>query len=140
MIKAGQRIPYVTIDKSGTTTKFIDADIRLTVTPHITADENVYMKVSALQNSADFSVLVNGIPRITTKEARSEVLVADGATTVLGGLYQKNTTQNRGSVPYLSQIPVLGYLFKNRLDDDDITELLIFVTPTIVRDINGSGL
>ncbi len=140
VIKAGQRIPYQTIDKTGTTTRFIDADIRLTVTPHITADENVYMKIAALQNAADFSVQVNGVPRITTKEAKSEVLVADGATTVLGGLFQKTTIENAGSVPYLSQIPVLGYLFKNNLDEDNITELLIFVTPTIVRDINDSGL
>lgn len=142
VIKAGRRIPYQTFTAiDGAITKFIDADIRLTVIPHITADENIYMKVAASQNAANFSnPTVNGVPTITTKEVKTEVLMADGATTVLGGLFQKTTTENRESVPYLSQIPVLGYLFKNFQKEDDIKELLIFVTPTIVRDINGSGL
>lgn len=141
VIKAGRRIPYQTFTATeGAVTKFIDADIRLTVTPHITADENIYMKVTALQNAAIFTNTVLGIPTITTKEVKTEVLMADGATTVLGGLFQKATTENRESVPYLSQIPILGYLFKNFQKEDDIKELLIFVTPTIVRDINGSGL
>ena len=141
VIKAGRRIPYQTFTATeGAVTKFIDADIRLTVTPHITADEHIYMKVAASQNAANFSNTVLGVPTITTKEVKTEVLMADGATTVLGGLFQKTTTENRESVPYLSQIPVLGYLFKNFQEEDDIKELLIFVTPTIVRDINSSGL
>lgn len=141
VIKAGRRIPYQTFTaKDGAVTKFIDADIRLTVTPHITADENIFMKVAALQNSAIGFSGPGGLPTIVTKEVKTEVLVADGATTVLGGLFQKNTTESKGSVPYLSQIPILGYLFKNSQDADAIKELLIFVTPTIVRDVNSSGL
>ncbi len=142
VIKAGRRIPYQTFTATeGAVTKFIDADIRLTVTPHITADENIYMKVTALQNAAIFEpTAIGAVPTITTKEVKTEVLMADGATTVLGGLFQKATTENRESVPYLSQIPILGYLFKNFQEEDAIKELLIFVTPTIVRDINGSGL
>lgn len=112
---------------------FVDANLELKVTPHITADENIYMDIKATQNTADFSRTVLGIPTIATKEAFTNVLVFNGATTVLGGLYQKTISESRGSVPFFSDIPFIGYLFKNRAQADDISELLIFVTPTIVR-------
>ncbi len=134
-IQSGQRIPYQTsTSNEGTKIEFIDANLELKVTPHITADENIYMKISATQNTADFSNSVFGVPAINTKEAFSEVLVFNGATTVLGGIYQKTTSENRNSVPWFSDIPIIGYLFKNRAEDDTIVELLIFVTPTILRD------
>ncbi len=134
-IQSGQRIPVQTSSANeGTKVQFVDANLELRVTPHITADENIYMKIAATQNNADFGNTVNGIPTILTKEAFTEVLVYNGATTVLGGLYQKATSENRRSVPFFSDIPFIGYLFKNRSESDDISELLIFVTPTIVRD------
>lgn len=133
-IQSGQRIPVQTSSANeGTKVQFVDANLELRVTPHITADENIYMKILATQNSADFGNTVNGIPTILTKEASTEVLVANGATTVLGGLYQKSTSENRESVPFFADIPIIGYLFRNRSETDDISELLIFVTPTIVR-------
>jgi len=133
-IQSGQRIPVQTSSANeGTKVQFVDANLELKVTPHITADENIYMKILATQNNADFGNTVLGIPTILTKEAFTEVLVANGATTVLGGLYQKATAENRGSVPFFSDIPIIGYLFRNRTESDDISELLIFVTPTIVR-------
>ncbi|MCH7499531.1 MAG: type IV pilus secretin PilQ [Nitrospinae bacterium] len=133
-IQSGQRIPVQTSSANeGTKVQFVDANLELRVTPHITADENIYMKILATQNSADFGNTVNGIPTILTKEASTEVLVANGATTVLGGLYQKSTSENRGSIPFFADIPIIGYLFRNRSETDDISELLIFVTPTIVR-------
>lgn len=134
VINAGEKVAYVTSSSEGTKVEFVDADIRLTVTPHITAEENVYMKIAALQNAFDFGQTSAGVPTITIKEAITEVLVDNGATTVLGGLYQKVTSDNEGSVPYLSKIPVLGYLFRNSAELEEITELLIFVTPTIVRE------
>jgi type IV pilus assembly protein PilQ len=133
-IQSGQRFPVVTQSANeGFKVEFVDANLELKVTPHITADENIYMKISATQNTADFARTVLGIPSINTKEAFTEVLVDNGATTVLGGLYQKATAENRTSVPFLSKIPIIGYLFRNRIESDDISELLIFVTPTIVR-------
>ncbi len=133
-IQSGQRFPVQTSSANeGTKVEFVDANLELKVTPHITADENIYMKISAKQNEADFSRTVLGIPTITTKEAFTEVLVYNGATTVLGGLYTKVTAENRTSVPFFADIPILGYLFRNRTEKDDISELLIFVTPTIVR-------
>ncbi len=133
-IQSGQRIPVQTSSANeGTKVQFVDANLELRVTPHITADEHIYMKIAATQNNADFGQTVNGIPTIVTKEAFTEVLVANGATTVLGGLYQKTTSENQRSVPFFADIPIIGYLFKNRSEADDISELLIFVTPTIVR-------
>jgi type IV pilus assembly protein PilQ len=133
-IQSGQRFPVQTSSANeGTKIEFVDANLELKVTPHITADENIYMKISATQNTADFARSVLGIPSINTKEAFTEVLVTNGATTVLGGLYQKATSENRTNVPFFSDIPIIGYLFRNRVEADDISELLIFVTPTIVR-------
>lgn len=134
-IRAGREIPYQTFSANqGTQIQFVDAEINLTVKPHITAEEDVYMKISAAQNQADFGQQVQGVPTIITKEANSEVLVNNGATVVLGGLFQQQLTESRDRVPFLHQIPILGYLFKNRSEDDTISELLIFVTPTIVRE------
>jgi type IV pilus assembly protein PilQ len=133
-IQSGQRFPVVTSSANeGSKVEFVDANLELKVTPHITADENIYMKISATQNTADFARTVLGIPSINTKEAFTEVLVTNGATTVLGGLYQKSTSENRQNVPFFSDIPFIGYFFKNRAEADDISELLIFVTPTIVQ-------
>ncbi len=134
VINSGERRPFLTESAEGIKTEFVDADIRLTVTPHITAKEDIYLKIVAQQDAFDFSNTSGGLPTITTKEASTEVLVANGATTVLGGLYQKETTESQGSVPYLSKIPFLGYLFRNSSETDDVVELLIFVTPTIVRE------
>ncbi|CAI2719542.1 type IV pilus secretin family protein [Nitrospina watsonii] len=134
-IRSGREIPYQTFSANeGTKIEFVDAEINLTVKPHITAEEDVYMKITATQNQADFSQQVNNVPTIVTKEANSEVLVDNGATVVLGGLFQQEINENRVRVPFLHQIPILGYLFKNRSQDDTISELLIFVTPTIVRE------
>jgi type IV pilus assembly protein PilQ len=133
-IQSGQRFPVQTSSANeGTKVQFVDANLELKVTPHITADENVYMKIEAKQNTADFARTVLGIPTIATKEAFTEVLVYNGSTTVLGGLYQKSTSEDTSSVPFFADIPIIGYLFKNRAERDEISELLIFVTPTIVR-------
>ena len=133
-IQSGTRFPVQTSSPNqGTQIEFIDANLELKVTPHITADENIYMKIAATQNTADFSAAVLGVPSINTKEAFTEVLVFNGATTVLGGIYKKAESENRKSVPFFADIPFIGYLFKSRAEKDQISELLIFVTPTIVR-------
>jgi type IV pilus assembly protein PilQ len=133
-IQSGQRVPVVTqSDNEGLKVEFVEVNLELKVTPHITADENIYMKIAATQNNADFANSVNGSPTINTKEAFTEVLVYNGTTTVLGGIYQKEMLENRTNVPFFADIPIIGYLFRNRTQSDEITELLIFVTPTIVR-------
>ena len=132
-IKSGRRIPYQTTSTDGTTVEFIDAELSLTVLPHVTFDKKVYMVIDATKNAADLTgTLINGTPTITTQETHTEVLVGSGDTTVLGGIYQSTVNENKKAVPFFSEIPILGNLFKSSNESDVITELLVFVTPTIV--------
>jgi type IV pilus assembly protein PilQ len=91
------------------------------------------MVIDATKNAADFTQLVGTVPTITTKETHTEVLVGNGDTTVLGGIYESASTENKKAVPFLSKIPLLGFLFKSFADSDVITELLVFITPTIIE-------
>jgi type IV pilus assembly protein PilQ len=134
-ISSGRRIPYETTSQEGTATQFIDAELSLTVTPHVTTDDHVILQIKATKNAADFANTDgNGNPTITTNEATSEVIVANGATTVLGGIFENTKTETEKKVPFLSAIPILGALFRNMDDEDTVSELLIFITPTIVMD------
>ena len=134
-ISSGRRIPYETTSEQGTATQFIDAELSLTVTPHVTTDDNVLLQIKATKNAADFANTDgNGNPTITTNEATSEVIVANGATTVLGGIFENTKSETEKKVPFLSAIPILGQLFQNMDDEDTVSEILIFITPTIVMD------
>ena len=134
-ISSGRRSPYETTSEQGTATQFIDAELSLTVTPHVTTDNNVLLQIKATKNAADFANTDgNGNPTITTNEATSEVVVANGATTVLGGIFENTKTETEKKVPFLSAIPILGALFQNVDDEDTVSEILIFITPTIVMD------
>jgi len=134
-ISSGRRIPYETTSQEGTATQFIDAELALTVTPHVTTDDNVLLQIQATKNAADFANTDgNGNPTITTNEATSEVIVANGATTVLGGIFENTKSETEKKVPFLSAIPILGQLFQNMDDEDTVSEILIFITPTIVMD------
>ncbi|MBC8282858.1 MAG: type IV pilus secretin PilQ [Nitrospinae bacterium] len=133
-ITSGRQIPYQTVSTDGTTTEFVDAELSMTVVPHVTFDGQVYMTIDTTNNAADFSNTVTGnnIPTITTKATHNEVLVGNGDTTVLGGIYTSNVVENKKAVPFFSKIPFLGVLFRSFNESDTINELLIFVTPTIV--------
>jgi type IV pilus assembly protein PilQ len=132
-IKSGRSIPFQTSSANeGTKIEFIDAELSLTVTPHITSNDDVYMVIDATKNAANTAVLVAGFPEITTKEAHTEVLVQNGDTTVLGGIYESEVKRNKESVPFFSKIPVLGALFRNLDEEDQVDELLIFITPTVL--------
>jgi type IV pilus assembly protein PilQ len=133
LIQSGRRIPVQTISSEGTRTEFVDASLSLKVTPHVTQDDFISMKINATKNEADFQQQVNGIPSITTREATTNMLVRDGDTVVIGGLYRRTISTARDSIPWLSQVPVLGWLFQKTLDRDDNEELLIFLTPRIIR-------
>lgn len=132
-IKSGRSIPFQTTSANeGTKIEFVDAELSLTVTPHITSDDYVYMVIDATKNAANPATLVAGFPEITTKEAHTEVLVENGDTTVLGGIYESEVKRNKESVPFFSKIPILGAIFRNFDDKDAVDELLIFITPTIL--------
>jgi type IV pilus assembly protein PilQ len=137
-IKQGTQVPYTTIDSSGRTViAFQDAFIRLKVTPHITNDGRISMKVEAEKSAQGTRIDYAGgfaFP-IDTSKATTNILVTNGATIVLGGLLQSNEGWTENRVPWISKVPVLGSLFKSTsIGPDSKTELLIFLTPTILEE------
>jgi len=132
-IQSGRRIPVQSVSAEGTRTEFVDASTTLKVTPHVTLNDFIGMKITATKNEPDFGNAVNGVPTITTREATTDMLVKDGDTVVIGGLYRRTITTRRDGIPGLSSIPVLGWLFRRDRDNDESDELLIFLTPRIIR-------
>jgi len=132
-IKQGTQIPIQTVANNTVTVQFKDAALVLKVTPQITASNTVIMKISLENGQADFSKAVNGIPPINTQSANTSVLVNDGQTTVIGGIYLSTEQYQTDRTPVLGTIPLLGWLFKRDLAKDDSTELLIFITPRITK-------
>jgi type IV pilus assembly protein PilQ len=131
-IEQGTQIPYSTVSASGTNTQFIDATLSLKVTPHITPDGRVSMKLEA-KNDSQGEVGVTGQPAINKKKATTEVLIRDGETTVIGGILQIDRNENRSGLPWLSKIPIFGYLFRKDTNSTRNRELLIFITPKILK-------
>lgn len=131
-ISQGTRIPYETVSAAGTAVQFIEATLRLTVTPHITQDNRVFLRVKVTNNRPDFGQQVNGNPAIEVKEASTEVMVKDGDTTVLGGVYTLNEFESTSGIPGLQHIPILGWLFKSQTERSERKELLVFITPHVV--------
>jgi type IV pilus assembly protein PilQ len=132
-MEQGRQIPVQTIENNTIKIKYVYATLELKVKPQITAEGMIICKLTIKNNAADFANLVNGIPPILTQELVTTVMVRDGSTLVVGGLYKINDEQTRDSVPLLSKIPILGSLFKNSQKIRDKTELLIFVTPRVVK-------
>jgi type IV pilus assembly protein PilQ len=131
-IEQGTQIPYSTVSASGTNTQFVDATLSLKVTPHITPDGRVSMKLEA-KNDSQGEVGATGQPAINKKKATTEVLIGDGETTVIGGILQISRTESRAGLPWLSKIPGLGFLFRKDVNQTRNRELLIFITPKILK-------
>ena len=117
------------ISDGGTNTEFIDAKLDLTVTPHITSDGSVFMKIKVSRNSIGTFRSGTGTPSISKKEASTEIMIKDGETAVIGGIVFLMKVIANSGVPYLKKVPVLGLLFKRNSIEDRQTELLIFITP-----------
>jgi len=133
IISQGTEIPYQTAAASGATTiAFKPAVLELSVTPRITPDDRIIMDLEVKKDSVG-QVYAN-IPSIDTKKVTTQVLCDNGDTIVLGGIFEQTTRTTVEKVPVLGDIPVLGYLFKRTIKQDDKTELLIFVTPKIVKE------
>ncbi|MEK6684225.1 MAG: type IV pilus secretin PilQ [Nitrospirota bacterium] len=132
-IEQGESIPFQTTSQTGTQTQFVDANLTLEVTPHITADQSIIMKVKVAKNQLGAFSGPAG-PSIKKNEATTEVLVKDGETTVIGGIFENVNTETEVGIPLLSKIPILGWLFKSESKTDAKKELLIFLTPRIVKD------
>jgi len=134
-IKQGQEIPYVTTDKEGNrTVEMKDAALSLEVKPRITDAGKISMQVKANNDVADFSKTntSNENPPINTSSVDSTIVVRDGDTIVVGGIYKMTETESLEEVPFLSDIPVLGWLFRYKAVSSEKREILIFVTPRIV--------
>ncbi len=134
VIKAGQQIPYeATAPNGGTTVKFIDAALVLDVTPNITPDNRVIMKLKINQDSIGPETS-GGVPTIDTNQLETEVLVNNGETVVLGGVFSSAELQTVTKTPFLGDIPYLGRLFRKNTVSSEKTELLVFVTPKILTE------
>ena len=134
-IRDGARIPFETASLRGTNVQFVEAVLLLEVTPQITADGTIFLDISVTKNRPDFGTAIGNLPTIQIKEAVTTVMVADGDTTVIGGVYNYETSTNKDFVPGLGRIPVLGWLFKRTNKREDRRELLVFITPTIVQQL-----
>jgi type IV pilus assembly protein PilQ len=138
MIKQGIEIPYQQSASSGATTiQFKDAVLSLQVTPQITPDNRIILDLDVRDDAVGTVVVASGgvnVPSIDTREITTQVLVNDGQTVVLGGILQTTQREDDTKVPYLGDIPILGHLFKTTDHTDDKDELMIFITPKIVRE------
>jgi type IV pilus assembly protein PilQ len=132
-ITQGFQVPIQIVANNTVTVQFKDAALKLTVTPQITAANTVIMRIILENGTPDFSRAVNGNPSINTQRAETQVQVPDGLTTVIGGIVQSQTTTNLDQTPGLGRIPLLGWLFKRNDTRNDSQELLIFITPRIIR-------
>jgi len=131
-IESGTEVPYQQATSSGATSiAFKKATLSLKVTPQITPDDNVNMKLNVNQDTVGNSY--SGIPSINTKQVSTQVLVENGGTVVIGGVYTQDTTDSVSKVPLLGDVPVLGWLFKNQNKTDTKRELLIFITPKVLK-------
>lgn len=131
-IKSGEEIPYQEASSSGATSvSFKEAVLSLEVTPQITPDNKIIMDLVVNQDSR--GEVTAGIPSINTNEVTTQVLVGDGETVVLGGIFQSEVSTNVTKTPFLGDIPYIGRLFKRTENIDERSELLIFITPTIMR-------
>jgi type IV pilus secretin PilQ/predicted competence protein len=132
-IMQGLQIPIQTVANNTVTVTFRDAALTLRVTPQITAANTVIMRIMVENSSPDFSRAVNDIPPIDTQRATTQVLVSTGETTVIGGIYISREQTSEDRTPGLHRLPLLGWLFKRNQFSDESRELLIFITPKIMR-------
>ena len=132
-IEQGESIPFASTSAQGTQTIFVDANLSLQVTPHVTQDGSITMKVKVANNQPDFSNTTSaGVP-IKKKEATTNLLVKDGDTAVIGGIVVNAKGDAVQGIPWLDKIPIIGWLFKTNTVTNQTDELLVFLTPRIVK-------
>ena len=134
-ILRGQEIPYQEASSSGaTTTSFKEAALSLEVTPQITPDNRIIMEVKVNKDSADYDRRIGaGAPPINKNEVNAKVLVSDGETIVIGGVFENTQSKAVQKVPFLGDVPYIGRLFRRDFVNDNKTELLVFITPRIMN-------
>ena len=132
-ILKGSEIPYSSVSDSGTNVQFKEAALSLEVTPQITPDNRIIMEVKVTKDAPDFSRAVDGVPPINKNEVNAKVLVSDGETIVIGGVFSNTQIKSVDKVPFLGDLPFLGRMFKRDVVQDNKSELLIFLTPRIMN-------
>ena len=131
-IKQGLEFAYLERDSAGgSSVKFKNIDLLLEVTPHVTPDRRISMMVYLTKN--DIDSITNGVPSLATNEAQTELLVNDNDTIVIGGIVKTTDNKSNSGTPLLSDIPVLGRLFRTDINKDNRNELLIFLTPSVIQ-------
>ncbi len=137
LIESGTEIPYQTTSASGTSTSFRKASLALRVKPQITPDGNVIMTLDVNKDARDLATTSSAGVAISTKHVKTEVLVENGGTVVIGGIYTQTTSDATTKVPFFGDVPVLGNLFRSNTRSDAKAELLVFITPRIIQDQVG---
>lgn len=133
-IEQGVSIPFLSVSAAGTQTQFVDATLSLVVTPSVTNDNRIMMKIVITDNQPDPTLTgAGGQPAIDRNEATTEVLASDGETIVIGGIFKNQLTDTDSSIPWFSRLPLIGWLFQRSTTRDQRTELIVFITPRIVR-------
>src|SRR5579872_2101941 len=135
LVKQGVRVPIVTQAQLGgpPTVTYVDAFLRLTVTPQITSENTIFLNVDVENTTPNFGQEVQGNPELITQQATTQVLVTDGGTVVIGGVIQTQNSINIDQVPVLGNIPILGNLFKHTTVNTENQELIFFITPRIIQ-------
>ena len=134
-IETGTEIPYAEASSSGAATvSFKKAVLSLKVTPQITPDDRIIMDLKVTKDAPDFANITAGVPPIKTQAVETNVLVDNGETVVLGGVYEQTKAHNIQRVPFFGDLPLIGTLFRSRFEQNNKSELLIFVTPKLVKD------
>jgi type IV pilus assembly protein PilQ len=131
VIKQGVSYPIQTVEDGEVNVEFVDVDLLLEVTPHVTPDNRISMSINITKN--DLGQIIQNQQSFTTKEAQTELLVNDGDTVVIGGIIKTTERSDFSGIPGLAKIPILGWFFKTEGQTDSKEELLIFITPRIVQ-------
>ena len=136
-VLSGSKIPYPAAQAGNSggaiAVQFADANLELEVTPQITNDGTILMDIHVEKADADFSRKVGDTPTITRKMVDTQVLVKDGGTAIMGGVYKNNSSTATTGVPFLAKLPLLGFLFRNKTNEESNDELLVFITPRILK-------
>lgn len=133
-VSQGVEIPVSVVSAAGTNVRFVPAVLELEVTPHVTNDGTVLLRIKVQKSQLDYTQKsAAGDPSIQKKQAETEVLVRDGDTSVIGGIYTRTTSDSYSEVPFLARIPLLGRLFREHRGEDNRSELLVFITPRIIN-------
>ena len=133
-VEAGERIPYQTVEDDDISIEWQDATLRLEVTPHVVDEKTIKLDIVIHKDEVDFSRTVLGNPTIITRKEETTLIINDGQTIVIGGISKETDLGASEGVPFLKDLPGLGKLFKNDLKDARLEEMLIFITPRILKE------